>query len=241
MKNEEQTIERCLKSFEGVYNELIIVDTGSTDKSVEIAKKYTSNVYGFEWIDDFSAARNFAFSKCTKDFIMWADMDDVLTESNKIKIKNLDLSDKEIILCKYNYSRDEYGNIILSLMRERIVKRSLNLKWEQPIHEYLPLNGRTYKSDIELDHYKKSNTSDRNLKILEVAIKKQPNDSRLQYYLGKECFDFNRFDDAKKWLTKFVNNPTSWWEDKYMAYFMLAKIHYQKPIDLRNTFLNVLI
>ena len=227
VKNEEKVLARCLESIKDLVSEIIIVDTGSTDTTKDIALKYTNKIYDFKWINDFSAARNFSFDKCTKDWIIWLDADDVIKENDKEKIRKLDFSDKEIILCKYEYAHDEYDNSTLSFKRERIIKRSLNLRWEQPIHEYLPLNGKIYQTDIEIHHYKQANNSERNLNILQDIIKKNPNDSRLQYYLGKELYDFGKFDDAKKWLKKFVNNPLSWWEDKYSAYLKLAEISFK--------------
>ena len=63
IKNEEQTIARCLDSVKDLVDEIIIVDTGSTDKSKEIVSKYTDKIYDFEWVEDFAKARNFSFSK----------------------------------------------------------------------------------------------------------------------------------------------------------------------------------
>ena len=75
VKNEQDILARCLDSYAGTYDELIIVDTGSTDNTKEIAAHYTDKIYDFEWINDFSAARNFAFSKATKEYIYSADAD----------------------------------------------------------------------------------------------------------------------------------------------------------------------
>ena len=69
VKNEQDILARCLDSYAGTYDELIIVDTGSTDNTKEIAAHYTDKIYDFEWINDFSAARNFAFSKAGCDYI----------------------------------------------------------------------------------------------------------------------------------------------------------------------------
>ena len=71
VKNEEDVIERCLSSAKDVIDEIIIVDTGSTDSTKSIAQKYTDKVYDFKWCDDFSKARNFSFSKATMDYCMW--------------------------------------------------------------------------------------------------------------------------------------------------------------------------
>ena len=62
VKNEEKKLERCLSSYAPLMDEIIVVDTGSTDKTKEIASRFTDKIYDFEWINDFSAARNFAFS-----------------------------------------------------------------------------------------------------------------------------------------------------------------------------------
>ena len=69
MKNEQDSLERCLQSVRNVVDEIIIVDTGSTDRTKEIASKWTPHVYDFAWIDDFAAARNFSFAKATMDYI----------------------------------------------------------------------------------------------------------------------------------------------------------------------------
>lgn len=84
VKNEEARLEKCLAAIKRVLDEvpgeIVVVDTGSTDGTVEIAKKYTDKVYDFEWIDDFAAARNFGLSKCSGEWFMYLDADEVLDE-----------------------------------------------------------------------------------------------------------------------------------------------------------------
>ena len=65
VKDEEQVLNRCLTSVEGIADEIIIVDTGSTDKTKDIAKKFTDKIYDFKWVNDFSKARNYSFSKAS--------------------------------------------------------------------------------------------------------------------------------------------------------------------------------
>ncbi|HIU29752.1 MAG TPA: glycosyltransferase family 2 protein, partial [Candidatus Egerieisoma faecipullorum] len=91
VKNEERVLARCLESVRECMDEIIIVDTGSSDATKEIAARYTDKIYDFEWIDDFAAARNFSFSKASMDFAMWLDADDVFLEADKnafIELKN---------------------------------------------------------------------------------------------------------------------------------------------------------
>ena len=77
VKTEELVLGRCLDSVKKLVDEIVIVDTGSTDNTKNIAKEYTDKIYDFIWNDDFSAARNYSFSKGTKDFILWLDADDI--------------------------------------------------------------------------------------------------------------------------------------------------------------------
>ena len=115
VKNEEKTIGRCLAGVAEACDEIIIVDTGSTDKTKEIAGKYTDKIYDFAWNDDFSAARNFSFSKATGDFILWLDADDVLTfeELEKFIDFKKTLSEKDdVVLMRYECAFDEDGNAV---------------------------------------------------------------------------------------------------------------------------------
>lgn len=86
LKNEEKVLSRCLESAADLVDEIIIVDTGSTDRTKEIASAYTSKIYSYPWTDNFSDARNFSFSKATMDYCMWLDADDIIESSEKRKI-----------------------------------------------------------------------------------------------------------------------------------------------------------
>lgn len=239
-KNEEDVIGRCFASIKNLVDEIIFVDTGSTDKTVEIARQFTDKIYTFKWIDDFAAARNYSFSLCTSEWIIWLDADDVIKPGDCKKIKELDYSNKDIIICNYEYFHDEYDRSLCTVPRERIIRRSLNLKWEQPIHEYLPIfaHHRQYISDVSIHHYRKSGTAERNLKILERIVRKDvagsiKNDvkSRNVFYLAKEYYDVFRYDDALPYFLKYVTMEGNFWEDTYRAYYMIAMIYRAKKED----------
>ena len=83
VKNEENVIERCINTVKDIVDEIIIVDTGSEDNTKEKIKKYNAKIYDFTWRDDFAAARNFAFSKASMDYILWLDADDVLEKKDQ--------------------------------------------------------------------------------------------------------------------------------------------------------------
>jgi glycosyltransferase involved in cell wall biosynthesis len=78
VKNEERNLSHCLESVRGVFDEIIIVDTGSTDGTKAIAREFGAKVLDFPWIDDFSAARNVALTHATGDYAFWLDADDVI-------------------------------------------------------------------------------------------------------------------------------------------------------------------
>lgn len=89
VKNEENVIERCLESVTPFADEIIVADTGSDDKTKDIAKNFTDKIYDFEWTYDFSAARNYAFSKAEYDYLFWLDADDVISGEDVAKINEL--------------------------------------------------------------------------------------------------------------------------------------------------------
>ena len=138
VKNEEYYIDNCLKSIYDIVDEIIIVDTGSTDKTKEIVSKYTNKIYDFKWINDFAAARNFSFSKATCNYIMWLDADDVLYESDREKLKEYKktLDDTKVPASMiYDYAFDRNGNVTLALRRNRIIKNDHKDHWVGFVHE----------------------------------------------------------------------------------------------------------
>ena len=89
VKNEAAVLRRCLSSVADLMDEIIIVDTGSDDNTKEIAAEFTDQIYDYAWTDDFAAARNFAFSKATMEYIYSADADEVVDEENRIRFRQL--------------------------------------------------------------------------------------------------------------------------------------------------------
>ncbi|MBJ8026149.1 glycosyltransferase family 2 protein, partial [Bacillus cereus] len=172
VKNEEICLEKCLQSIKGIPDEIIIVDTGSTDKTKEIACKWTPHVLDFEWKDDFAAARNFAFQQATKDYIFWLDADDILLPENREKLvalkQSLEISIDAVSMV-YHTLLDKDDNVITSTNRLRLLKRDRNFKWMGIVHEDVKITGvyRCYHSDIVVTHTKRAGLSNRNLAIYE--------------------------------------------------------------------------
>ncbi len=227
VKNEEDTLGWCLKSVCEIVDEIVIVDTGSNDKTKEIAKKYTNNIYDFKWIDDFAAARNYSFSKATKDYILWLDADDIILKEDKNKFKqlknNLD-SSVDVVMMKYIVGFDNQGNVTLSYYRERLLKRSKNFKWIDPIHEYLEVNGNIINSDICITHKKVNPTSsDRNLNIFKKMLSEGRKLSpRNLFYYARELYYKNKYKKAIKIFNKFLDTDQGWVEDNINTCYLLS-------------------
>lgn len=179
VKDEEATLERCLKSVNGIPDEIIIIDTGSTDKTKEIARKYSAKIDNFKWIDDFSAARNYSYDKATKDYILWLDADDVLLPRDRkklLKLKQTLADDVDAVSMVYHTLLDASDHPVASTQRIRLTKRSKNFRWIGFVHEDLVTIGDFVRveSDIAVTHKKPNlhlGPSARNLQIYEKHLK----------------------------------------------------------------------
>lgn len=229
VKDEEQTISKCLESVKSVVDEIIIVDTGSTDATKEIVKKYDAKVYDFQWIEDFSAARNFAFSKATKEYILWLDADDIIdTEDIKklLQLKSTLDRSTDAVSMKYYLTFDIEGNPTHSLRRYRLVNRSRNFQWYGFVHEYLEVYGNLINSDVGVSHKKIKAYTNRNLKIYEKHLESGKEFSpRDVYYYANECKDHRLFDKAVKGYSRFLDEEKGWVEDNIQACLKRAECY----------------
>ena len=221
VKNEEQSLPKCLESVKDVVDEIIIIDTGSTDRTKELAKTFTDKIYDFEWINDFGSARNYSFSKATKDFILWLDADDVFTDENREKLltlkKTLSL-EIDAVSMLYHLNLNEDGSPSFSSRRNRLVKRVNNFKWVGFVHEYLEVAGNIIPSDIAVHHQKERHSSNRNLLIYEKALESgHPFSPRDKYYYANECNDNQKYEKAIYWYQYFLEEGLGWSEDNIQA------------------------
>lgn len=175
VKNEEKVLARCLDSIVDLMDEIIIVDTGSVDGTKEIAKRYTDQVYDFEWVHDFSAARNFAFSKATREYIYTADADEVLDEENHRRFAAL----KEVLLPEVEIVQMKYGNQLShgtaynfdEEYRPKLFRRLREWTWIEPVHEQVRLDPVVFDSDIVITHKPHDNHAKRDFSVFQKQIR----------------------------------------------------------------------
>ena len=221
-----------MKPVSQVMDAILIADTGSSDRTKEIAEQYTSLVYDFPWCDDFSAPRNFLLEKVRTDYWMWLDADDVLDEENLEKLKSLKETldpGTDVVMMEYAAGFDQSGRTTFSYFRERIMKTSRNFRWNGAVHEAVIPEGNIIYSDVVIRHRKCGKSDpDRNLRIYEKMLaggeKLEP---RHQLYYGRELYYNQRYTEAEAVLVEFLKNPSGWLENKIDACFVLGQCYRQ--------------
>ncbi len=231
VKNEEAVLARCLDSLKGIAEEIIIVDTGSSDHTKEIAARYTGNIYDFAWVDDFAAARNFAFSKASMDYIYSADADEVLNETDRqkfLQLKQVLLPEIEIVQMVYVNPEDR--NMVYNYTKElrpKLFKRLRSFRWMDPIHETVALKPVVYDSEIEIMHLPQTMHSARDFEAFQRELRKTGFLSeRLYSMYAKELYISGAAEDfqaAAGWFFKRLQQEEISQEARMEAACVLAK------------------
>ncbi len=229
VKNEAHNMPELFKSIDGCFDEIHITDTGSTDNTVEVikeeAKKIKTNltIKSFEWINDFSAARNFSIKDVKTDYWFWCDGDDALVNKEAfINFRNHAMEFQDYWLASYDYASDDKGNPNCTFARERVIKTSLGLKWDYFLHEGVMPPPNTKVNYITTWKVKHRRTSDdlakdknRNLSIFES--KKEKLDPRMTFYYGKELFEAGKKVKACEVLGKAMGLEKLEMHDRILA------------------------
>lgn len=233
-KNEEENIVPCLSALKQLEFEIVIADTGSTDRTLELASKYSSKIYTFSWKNDFSSARNFVISKASNDWILVVDFDELLLDYNIQGIQDV-LSRHTCgigTITRKNSCQLLSGQA--SVMTEQ-VGRLFNRKhyhYEGIIHEQvLPIDDSIpvyYPIPITFNHqgYDKlhilKEKAKRNLDLLLLASAKQPEDPYLLYQIGKSYQVLKQYKEACKYfnlgLSKDIDPSLAYVQDMIEAY-----------------------
>ncbi|WP_369900231.1 glycosyltransferase [Bacillus manliponensis] len=214
VKNEEDMLRRCLESLQGGVDEIVIVDTGSTDKTKEIAKEFTDKVHDFEWTDDFAEARNYAASYATGEWIIAVDADECVDPENfKAALEEIKEHDGkydtyavEII----NFVGESANSSIVNNMA-RVYRNDDTIHFEGAIHEQLMKKDGEQNlvlSSVKLYHYgylknviEKHNKQERNMKIIKKELKSGKDKGFTHFNYGQEL---RRLGKTKEALDAFI-------------------------------------
>lgn len=221
-KNEEKTIATCINSYKDIVKEIIVVDTGSTDKTIEIAESLGAKVYHYTWNNNFAEAKNFAIDQAKGDWIIFLDADEYFandTAKNIIPIiKRLHVS-FDTIACKMKNIDYANGKMLDEVTHIRIFKRDKNIRYVNRIHEML-INKTRNKSlkaflveekDLVIYHtgYSLTNRgekSERNLKLLLLELDKGPEKPAIYQYISDCYFGIEDWVQAIKYAQMFIDS-----------------------------------
>ena len=233
VKNEEKQLRACLDSLKPIADEIIICDTGSTDSTKEIAAGYTDLIYDFPWIDDFAAARNFAFSKATKEYIYTADADEVIDAENIalfLRVKQFLPPETEIVQMHYLNLMEE--NDVYNSKRElrpKLFRRLRTFEWINPIHETVRLDPVIYNSDIEIQHLAVGSHVKRDIATFRKALKRGMRlDKTLHSMYAKELFiagDGDDLADSVPFFEDSIADPSRSEDEHREARCVLARAY----------------
>lgn len=202
VKNEERCLSRCLESAKPLVDEIVIVDTGSTDASADIARSFGARVLRFEWRDDFSAARNFGIDHSTSDWILSLDADEYFDRDYRKPLARFLLRDPVIgrINIQSRFVRDEQeytAQADISRLFPHYVR------YKGIIHEQLDSSLPRVDSGLSLLHdgylLDKSN---RNMRLLTQSLSIDPDNAYLWFQLAKEYRGLNQFEEAERYYEK---------------------------------------
>lgn len=241
--DEVSELKRCLESCKGgLFDEIAILanykdDPKEADNIIEVAKQYTELIKLEKWTNHFGDMRNKSFSISTTKYILWLDADDVLKPSEYQKI--LDFKPKlhnfDMVLIDYVYFHDDNDNPVVVLPRERIVKNCEEIKWHDPIHEYMNMDGgiKMHRLNAKVDHYRtKPFNPERNLKLLSEEYKKEGCSTRIKFYYGKELADLGRWEEAIPILEEYVKKGHGFCDNLTVACIKLARYYsHVKKLD----------
>ncbi len=219
VKDEEEVLARCLQSAKQLVDEIVIVDTGSTDKTKEIARSFGAAVYDFPWVDDFAKARNFSFSKATGDYLLWLDADDVIPAESaalfpKLK-EELEAAAPDAVTCPYEITANSLP--VCTFVRERILKREKNFRWQGRVHECIAVSGKVISSPFFVRHLGSGKIrGTRNSDIYKKWAREEPLDGRNLFYFARELYYHAEYDEAAAMLETMLRGE-GWYVNKIEA------------------------
>jgi len=238
VKNEEEFLPRCLQSIKDFVDEIIIVDTGSTDGTVEIAKSFGAKVFIHPWEGSFSKARNYSLKYATCDWILYLDADEELSKEDAPRLKEI-VKDNNYTVISFviknkskNSTQESYANMI------RLFKNFKGIYYEGIVHNTIKYSGKCLESPLSIIHYGYNLSEDkmeekflRTSTLLKEQIRTDPHNPIPHMYLGISYMGVKMYDEAieeSKAALKLAGEKGCLTGDLFVSYYIISAAFFEK-------------
>jgi glycosyltransferase involved in cell wall biosynthesis len=238
VRNEEENLGECLKSVRHLVDEMVVVDTGSNDRTKVIASSLGAKVFDFTWVDSFARARNESLAHATGEWIFWLDADDRLDPENGERLKAVFSGLPRARIIGYSMKVEcvaRRGGSATVVDHVRLFPRHSGLRWEYRVHEnILPsinrLGGEIRWTDVTIHHYGYLDASLREKKrrrdqaLLLKNIEELPEDPFIHFNLGHSFIDEGDLERAAHHLRESISRSEPHYSQVKKAYALLAQV-----------------
>lgn len=239
VKNEEDNLEDCLRSAGDLVDEIVVVDTGSTDRTKDIAARCGAQVFDFPWVDSFAAARNQSLQYATGDWVLWMDADDRLDDDNRQKLRALLAnlpSDNAAFVMKCLCLPDPVQKTATVVDHVRLFRNHPEVRWQYRIHEQiLPAlrkqGVRVCWSDVVVHHVGYQDPAlrrrklGRDIRLLELEDREHPDDPFTLFNLGSVYQELGKQKEALEYLRRSLNRSQPGDSIVRKLYALIAQCH----------------
>ncbi len=242
VKNEEKFLEGCLNSVKNIVDQIVVVDTGSTDRTKEIAQSFGARICDFEWTGDFSEARNFSLSQCAGDWILYLDADERIADGHAASLRSL-LTNRNAgaynLMIESEHSFD-HGNVKQSNAYPRLFRKLPGVEFEGRVHEQiLPSlqrqNLTIVQTPVTIIHLGYAQGAEvlkqkaqRNIELLRKQLEQNPDDAYARFQLGNTHVVLKEFEAAKVELDRAVASHLLPGSSRAAAYNLLAEVEVKR-------------
>jgi tetratricopeptide (TPR) repeat protein len=242
VRDEEASLEACLRSAADLVDEMIVVDTGSTDRTKEVAHRCGAKVFDFAWVNDFAAARNESIRHAAGQWILWLDADERLDETNRQRLREVlaTLGEQNTGFLMRQYSRLEGStHAAAQVDHVRLFPNRPDVRWQGRVHEQIlvPLRrvgANVVRTDIVIDHRgyddpaRQGDKIDRNRRLLRLALAENPSDAFTLYNLATVVLPEGKLDEAMDYLRRSLANSDPHDPLLRKVHVLMTRVHQQR-------------